>query len=78
MGGWRDGRTDGGMEGQTVRTGGEACLLLALAQVAVGAEGALQGGGRLHRLAPALPLDEVGDAALRHGCRLRHVLLHHL
>lgn len=61
-----------------VPTGSEACLLLALAQVAVGVEGALQGGGRLHRLAPALPLNEVGDAALRHGRWLRHMLLHHL
>lgn len=61
-----------------VLTGSEACLLLALAQVAVGAEGALQGGGWLHWLAPALPLNEVGDAALRHSRWLRHVLLHHL
>lgn len=76
-----DGRTKGrvGTRGpRAVPTCGEARLLLALAQVAVGAEGALQGGGWLHGLAPALPLDEVGDAALRHGRRLRHVLLHHL
>lgn len=74
---WTKGRV--GTRGpRAVPTCGEARLLLALAQVAVGAEGALQGGGRLHGLAPALPLDEVGDAALRHGRRLRHVLLHHL
>lgn len=59
-------------------TGGEASLLLALAEVRVRVEVGLQGGRRVDGLAPALPLYQVGHPALSHGCGFGHMVLHYL
>lgn len=59
-------------------TGSEASLLLSLGEVRIRVEVWFESRRCVRGLAPALPLYQVGHSALRHRCRLRHMVFHYL